>query len=188
MRFWDTATGEPSVKFPTLQEPDGALSLAYSPDGTKLAIGHAAGWVRLWDLAATRELLRAQVQGDDVQSIAFGSRWAGGSRHPGTRARSSASGTPRPARSDGKLTFKDAPTFQGPLTFSRDGKRLALGATSRTTDGDRIVVWALDEGGDPIIIRKAHDGGLKSLIFYPRRRCVDLLRGGVEAGLRREGK
>jgi WD domain, G-beta repeat len=71
VRFWDTATGEPSLKFPTLQEPDGALSLAYSPDGTKLAIGHAAGWVPLRDLAATRELLRANVHSEDVQSVAF---------------------------------------------------------------------------------------------------------------------
>jgi WD40 repeat protein len=166
VRFWDTATGEPSAKFPTFRGPDGALSLAYSPDGTKLAIGYDAGWVRLWDLAASRELFRAKVHGDDVQSVAFapdGRTFAtSGYEGPFVRIWDAETGQERR-----KLTFKDAPTFQGLLAFSRDGKRLALGATSRITDGERIVVWDLNEGTDPIIIRKAHDGGLKSLIFTP---------------------
>jgi WD40 repeat protein len=166
VRFWDTATGEPSLKFPTLQEPDGALSLAYSPDGTKLAIGHAAGWVRLRDLAATRELLRAKVHSEDVQSVAFapdGRAFAtSGYQAPIVCIRDSETGRERH-----KLAFKENPTFQGQLAFPREGKRLALGATSRINDGERIVIWDLDKRDDPIIIRKAHDGGLKSLVFTP---------------------
>ena len=44
VKFWDTASGEPSTKFPILTGPEGVLGLAYSPDGAKLVIGHETAW------------------------------------------------------------------------------------------------------------------------------------------------
>jgi RNA polymerase sigma factor (sigma-70 family) len=171
VRFWDTSTGEPASKFPTIREAGGALSVAYSPDGTKLVIGHAMGLVLLWDLVAAKDRFRAKVHTGDVQSVAFapdGLMFAtAGSADPLVRIWDIATGQERRT-----LAFRLEPTYPGQLAFSPDGKRLAMGATSRTSDGEFICIWELDEAGDPIIIRKAHDGWLASLVFTPDGRLI----------------
>jgi WD40 repeat protein len=47
------------------------MSVAYSPDGGRLAAGNAAGLVLVWDTAAGREGLRLQADTRAVTGLAF---------------------------------------------------------------------------------------------------------------------
>jgi WD40 repeat protein len=66
-RFWDL-TGN-NIREP-LQQPCQALSVAFSPDGTKLFTGHWDYQARLWNLAVPNEPLMLQ-HGGPVTCVAF---------------------------------------------------------------------------------------------------------------------
>ena len=70
MRLWDAATG--TLKN-TLQHTDWIWSLAYSPDGTELAIGSRDNTVSLWN-AATGQLTNTLAgHTEDVMSVGYSS-------------------------------------------------------------------------------------------------------------------
>ena len=54
IRFWDTASGKEvgSIKLSAGQDlgPSGVLALAFSPDGRKIATGHADSTILLWEV------------------------------------------------------------------------------------------------------------------------------------------
>ncbi|QEH37910.1 ECF RNA polymerase sigma factor SigE [Aquisphaera giovannonii] len=167
VKFWDAATGEASASFaPIRADQAGVLSVAYSPDGSRLVLGTDNGWIVLRDLVENRDLLREKVQTGRVYGLAFapdGRTFAAADfEAPVVSIRDA--GTGRERR---RLTYQATQIFQGPLAFSRDGKRLAVGVTPRSSDGERIVIWSLDAEPTPIVIRGAHDGGLNGLAFAP---------------------
>src|SRR2546427_3907116 len=66
----------------TLQHADLVNTVAFSPDGKRLASGSADGIVKLWDAATGQELLTLKGHTDIVFSVAFspdGKRLASGS-------------------------------------------------------------------------------------------------------------
>src|SRR5579884_3731153 len=50
---------------------DDALAVAYAPDGSVLAVGCADGTVRVWDLAARREIAKLTGHTNAVLAAAF---------------------------------------------------------------------------------------------------------------------
>ena len=82
MRLWDAATGQP-VGQPLTGHTDAVTSVAFSPDGTRIASGSCDNTVRVWD-AATGQPVGQPLTGhtDAVYSVAFspdGTRIASGS-------------------------------------------------------------------------------------------------------------
>jgi WD40 repeat protein/serine/threonine protein kinase/tetratricopeptide (TPR) repeat protein len=127
VHLWDTATRQ---RIASLPQPDIVMSLAISPDGKTLAVGHAADFsgateVVLWDLAG-RKRLGAPMPG------------------PSLLVQFSPDGKTVVATAGSQLRFWDAGTGQplGPViaepaeinsaAFSPDGKLLVLATTDGT--------------------------------------------------------
>ena len=177
VRVWDLATGEPVSGLPVLKENLWAFNAVYSPDGTKLLVSFNLGGVRLWDLAAGRERLKLQEHRGRVEGIAFAA--------DGTRFATAGD-------DDSRVYVWDPDTGHrllrldtgensisrggGPLAFSPDATRLALGTSSRTGRGELVCIWDLQHGAQPVFIHQAHIHNLKSLAFTPDGRT--LITGG----------
>jgi WD40 repeat protein/DNA-binding SARP family transcriptional activator len=69
IKIWDVVSGQPLF---TLSEPDLVWSLAYSPDGTRLAAGGSSTW-SLWDAATGQNLLTVPGHASLVTSVVFDS-------------------------------------------------------------------------------------------------------------------
>lgn len=183
--FTDADTGSPLYQAQaTIGDTDGITALAYSHDGTKLAIAASQKSqsqegkptidpiIVVWDVAANRELLflnNATLAGHSgtITSLAF---------DPTNPNRLASGG------SDGRIFYWDLsdPTFLFPssplsghlggvtsLAFSPGGERLASGSTD-----NNIIIW--DPGvslmaAQPILLRTlvGHTGTVNSLAFSP---------------------
>jgi WD40 repeat protein len=71
VRFWDAASGEPRGELP--RTGSGTTGLAFSPDGTTLALARGDGTVWLWEVARARERGALRTPGRGLQSVAFSS-------------------------------------------------------------------------------------------------------------------
>jgi WD40 repeat protein len=71
IKLWDVTTGH--EKTPSLAGHQGSIeSVGFSPDGATLGTGSSDATVKLWNLAARRELMTLERLSNDVQSITFG--------------------------------------------------------------------------------------------------------------------
>jgi WD40 repeat protein/tRNA A-37 threonylcarbamoyl transferase component Bud32 len=145
---WD---GKPVPEVFTLRGRVRALSVAYSPDGTRLASAHADGTARVWDAASAQERLALRGHAGEVLSVAFS--------RDGQRLAT--------AGADQKVKVWDAETGRELLTlsghgqpvwgvdFSPDGRHLA------TAGGDQTVrVWDAATGQEEHRLE-----GHKALVF-----------------------
>jgi RNA polymerase sigma factor (sigma-70 family) len=177
VRFWDPTTGAPVTGLDALKESGSPLAVAYSADGRLLAVGREDGTVQLWDVTARRERFRSKVHKGRVQGLAFapdGLTFASASDEE-TCVRLWDVATGRELLT---LGFDEEAAYLGPIALSPDGNRLALGMDSRTGRASTIRLWDLDGGGEPVVIRKAHDHDLTALAFTRDGRA--LISGGVK--------
>jgi WD40 repeat protein len=137
---WDLPSGQELYTVTGL--PDRAWALAFSPDGTKLAVGSEGDFVKVYDAASGEESLSLAGHTGTVVTVAFspdGARLATG-------------GDDLPRLWD-LTTGQELATFPGHegmvngLAFSPDGSRLASSSLDGTTrvyavDVDDLVVLA----------------------------------------------
>jgi dipeptidyl aminopeptidase/acylaminoacyl peptidase len=155
VKVWDAVVGREilSLKGHTSR----IMSVAWSPDGKRLATGSGDATARVWDATTAREPLVLKGHTAAVSSVAWspdGSRLATGSWDREVRVWDAESGR-RLLTLDGQM---DAVLS---IAWSPDGKRLATGGRDRTAR-----VWDADTGGE-ILPLKGHAAEVWSVAWSP---------------------
>jgi hypothetical protein len=153
VKVWDTYTGQ---ELHTLKGHTSVVtSVAFSPDGTRLASGSKDSTVKVWDTYTGQELHTLKGHSNPVTSVAFSP--------DGARLASSSS--------DGTVKVGDAHTGQElrilkghtgqmfSVAFSPDGTRLASGSSDGT-----VKVWEVRTGQE-LHTLKGHTNGVSSVAF-----------------------
>jgi len=137
--------------------PARVFSVAFSPDGTRIASGSVDTTVRLWDTRTGQPIGQPLHHDDTVTSVAFspdGTRLASGSWDKTVRLWDTRTGQPigQPLHHDDTVTS---------VAFSADGTRLASGSWDKT-----IRLWDT-RTGQPIGEPLRGDGAVLSVAFSP---------------------
>jgi WD40 repeat protein/tRNA A-37 threonylcarbamoyl transferase component Bud32 len=155
VKVWDAQTGQELL---ALQGHTGAVwSVAFSPDGRRIASGSDDQTVKVWDAHSGEEVLALDGHAGLVTSVAFGpdgKRLASGSYDGTVMVWDAHSGQQL-------LAFKG---HQQPVTgvaFSPDGKRIASGSWDQT-----VKVWDAQSGQQHLNL-KGHTGKVYSVAFSP---------------------
>ena len=171
-RVWDAASGEQLLKVrievrerPSRRRffgarpqaspgiPEGAVrSVAFSPDGTRLATASYDDHIRVWDAVSGEKLL--EVRSPVLTMVAFspdGTRLAVGA-WPGAQVWDTASGE--------KLLEMHFKGVTGSVAFSPDGTRLATASREHAAQ-----VWNATSGEKLLDID--HDGAVTTVAFSP---------------------
>jgi WD40 repeat protein/tRNA A-37 threonylcarbamoyl transferase component Bud32 len=169
-RVWDAASGQELITFKgdkdsNLKKVDniglnqGIMSVAFSPDGTRLATGSDGGnTVMVWDGENGHELLTYKAHVSGLTSVAF--------NHDGTRL-ASCSRWDQIVRVWDAATGREFLTLKGhqsgvtSVAFSPDGARLATGS-----DDHKVKIWDSATGHELITLR-GHNAGVNCVAFSP---------------------
>ena len=136
------------------------MSVAFSPDGTRLATSSSDG-ARLWDAHTGVPLVELKGQTNGVTSVAFspdGARLATGSGNNTVRLWDARTGEPLLELAN---TQTAGLTFVTSVAFSPDGTRLAIGNNDKTAR-----LWDA-RTGVPLLELKGHTDSVTSVAFSP---------------------
>jgi WD40 repeat protein len=187
VRLWDVGTGRqtallrgpgrPDVgrrrpdREPAQFDPGGyILSLAMSPDGSRLVAGSRDSKVQFWDVQAGRLERTVQLRGNGVDSLAF--------NPDGRRVAAALGNTERGLKGEHNVILLDARrgetlrTLTGhtggvlAVRFAPDGRRLA----SAGYDGN-VRLWNADTGG-AIAVLTGHGDAVDAVAFNKDRRLL----------------
>jgi WD40 repeat protein/serine/threonine protein kinase len=154
LTIWEAGSGKPLLKLPN---PWVTASVAFRPDGRWLAAANFDGTVRVWDVAAGKEVVRPPLQhGAAATSVAFrsdGKRLASGSMDQTVTVWDTSTWEPR-------LVLSNPTGAVLSVAFSPDGQRLAWGSTDST-----VKVW--DEASRKIHTLRGHTGWVNDVAFSP---------------------
>jgi WD40 repeat protein len=132
-------------------------SVAFSPDGKRLASGCWDGTVKLWDAATGQEIHTFRGHGHYVTSVAFSpdaKRLASAGHDRTVRLWDTATGQE-------VLTLKGHTDWVTSVAFSPDGKRLASGSN------DGVVKLWDTATGQEVLTLKRHTSVVSSVAFSP---------------------
>jgi len=155
VKVWDVGTGQETLN---LKGHTGYVwSVAFSPDGKRLASASTDETVKVWDTGTGQESLTLRGHTSIVSSVAFssdGKRLASASWDGTVKVWDAGTGQEIP-------TLKRRTNSVLCVAFSPDGMRLA----SASNDGT-VRVWA-DETGPETLTLKGHTGGVMCVAFSP---------------------
>ena len=165
IRLWNLASRR-EIGPPIASNGPGDL-LAFSPDGSTLAIGDGDGTIRLWDVASDKpaSLQLGPAAGGDLTSIAFSPDGKFLVTGDGGNLQLWSMATGREAA--GPVAVGNAGFDVGSVEFSPDGNTLATG-------GDKLRLWdahSLQEIGPPIP-EVTDDAGITTIAFSPDGKTV----------------
>jgi WD40 repeat protein len=145
---------------------DRVLSVAFKPDGKRLASASLDQTVKVWDAQTAQEILTLKGHTDYVQSVAFspdGKRLASASADKTVKVWDAQTGQQA-------LSLKGYTGFVSSVAFSPDGKRLASGGSgydpkTRKSWGE-VKVWNA-QTGQLVLSLKGHIRPVLSVAFSP---------------------
>jgi len=154
LRIWDARTGDVIFTWPL---PPTCHCLAFSPDGSRLAIGGSDGAVLLWDTKARQQIVRMLPHTQTVGSLAFS---------PDGRRLASASwdGTAKivdAQTGDTRTTLVGHSGWVHAIAFHPDGKQLATAGEDRT-----VRIWNAESGKETSVLR-GHKSAVYGVAFSP---------------------
>ena len=132
-------------------------SVAFSPDGSKLAAGDDDGKVKLWDTATGKELAALSGHAKGISSVAWprdGQKLVTASYDQTARLWDAATG-------QSLATLKGHSKRVNAAAFSPDGKKVATGS-----DDGTVKLWDAVTGSEVMTIR-SHATWVRSLAFSP---------------------